>query len=50
MKTLVETVARPNYEAIRNSSIAHPFRCNFGAFRGGDCTVRFRASDTSSGT
>src|SRR5271165_25513 len=32
-----------------NSSIAHPFRCNFGAFRGGDRTVRFRVSDTNSG-
>jgi hypothetical protein len=25
-------------------------RCNFGAIRGRDCTVRFRVSDTSSGT
>jgi hypothetical protein len=36
---------RPNYEAIGNSST--PFRCNFGALQGGDCTVPFRVSDIS---
>jgi len=27
-----------------------PSRFNFGAIRGGDCTVRYRVSDTSNGT
>jgi hypothetical protein len=41
---------RSNFEAIRNFCAAHLFRFNFGAIREDDCTVRFRVSDTSSGT
>src|SRR5439155_24779768 len=39
-----------NFEAIRNLCLAHPFRFNFGAVEGVIATVRFRISDTISGT